>query len=95
MEGERSPAQVYALVIGATLTPTKGYVSVDSEITYRPGGSLDAGQIYESNSILLRALFDKCGVSIGAVEHCADDASSIEAALRRSGCRNGTAIPPG
>jgi len=49
----------------------------------RPGGSLGAGQIYESNSTLVRALFDNCGVSIAAVEHCADDALSIEAALRR------------
>jgi molybdopterin molybdotransferase len=48
----------------------------------QPGGSLGAGQIYESNSTLVRALFDKCGVSIAAVEHCADDALSIEAALR-------------
>ena len=49
----------------------------------RPGGSLGAGQIYESNSTLVRALFDNCGVCIAAVEHCADDALSIEAALRR------------
>jgi molybdopterin molybdotransferase len=48
-----------------------------------PGGSLGAGQIYESNGILLRALCDKCGVSVAAVEHCADDGPSIEAALRR------------
>jgi len=47
-----------------------------------PGASLGAGQIYESNSILLRALCDKCGVSIAMVRHCADDAASIEAALR-------------
>ncbi len=30
-----------------------------------PGGAAGAGQIYESNSTLLRALFDKCGVSVG------------------------------
>ena len=48
----------------------------------QPGASLSAGQIYESNSTLVRTLFDKCGVSIAAVEHCADDALSIEAALR-------------
>lgn len=47
-----------------------------------PGESLGAGQIYESNSILMRALCDKCGVSIAAAQHCADDAHSIEAALR-------------
>jgi molybdopterin molybdotransferase len=48
-----------------------------------PGDSLGAGQIYESNGILLRSLCDKCGVSIAAVEHCADDGPAIEAALRR------------
>jgi molybdopterin molybdotransferase len=48
-----------------------------------PGGSLGAGQIYESNGILLRALCDKFGVSVAAVEHCEDDGPSIEGALRR------------
>jgi molybdopterin molybdotransferase len=48
-----------------------------------PGASLGDGQIHESNGILIRALCDKCGVSAAMVEHCADDASSIEAALRR------------
>lgn len=48
-----------------------------------PGNSLGAGQIYESNSTLVRALFDKCGVSVAMVEHCADDAVAIESALRR------------
>jgi molybdopterin molybdotransferase len=48
-----------------------------------PGGVLGEGQIYESNSILLRALFDKCGVFISRAEHCADDGPSIEAALRK------------
>jgi molybdopterin molybdotransferase len=48
----------------------------------RPGGSLGSGQIYESNSTLVRALSEKCGVSIAAVEHCPDEAPSIEVALR-------------
>jgi molybdopterin molybdotransferase len=47
-----------------------------------PGESLGAGRIYESNSTLIRALFEKCGVSVGAVEHCPDNASAIETALR-------------
>ena len=49
----------------------------------QPGESLGAGQIYESNSTLVRALFNKCGVTIDPVEHCPDDAPSIEAALRK------------
>ena len=47
------------------------------------GGSLRAGQIYESNSILVQALFEKCGAKVEAVEHCPDEAPSIETALRR------------
>jgi molybdopterin molybdotransferase len=49
-----------------------------------PGGSLRPGQIYESNSILLQALFEKSGVRAVQTERCPDDASAIEAALRRS-----------
>jgi len=48
-----------------------------------PGGSLGAGQIYESNGILIRALCDKFGVSVVTVEHSADDGPSIEAAMRK------------
>jgi molybdopterin molybdotransferase len=48
-----------------------------------PGGSLGKGQIYESNSILLQALFEKSGVVDVRVERSPDDASAIEAALRR------------
>lgn len=49
----------------------------------RPGASLGPGQIYESNSILLEALFEKWGASVAMVEHCPDEAPSLEAALRR------------
>jgi molybdopterin molybdotransferase len=49
-----------------------------------PGESLRPGQIYESNSILLRALFEKSGVRAVQMERCPDDARAIEAALRRS-----------
>jgi molybdopterin molybdotransferase len=49
----------------------------------RPGGSLGAGEIYESNSTLLQALCEKWGGSVTLVEHCPDEAPSLEAALRR------------
>lgn len=48
-----------------------------------PGGALGPGQIFESNSVLLQALLEKCGVLAPDVQHCPDDASSIEAALRK------------
>ena len=49
----------------------------------QPGGALGPGQIFESNSVLLQALLEKCGVLAPDVQHCPDDASSIEAALRK------------
>ena len=48
-----------------------------------PGGTLGAGQIFESNSILLRALLEKSGVAGAEILHCPDDASSIKAALQK------------
>ena len=50
----------------------------------QPGGSLGAGQIYESNSILVQALFEKYGTKVEAIEHCPDELPSLEAALRKS-----------
>jgi molybdopterin molybdotransferase len=47
-----------------------------------PGGTLGPGQIFDSNSVLLRALVEKCGASVADVRHCPDDAHSIESALR-------------
>jgi molybdopterin molybdotransferase len=48
-----------------------------------PGGTLARGQIFESNSILLQALLGKCGVPEAEIQHCPDEAESIEAALRK------------
>jgi molybdopterin molybdotransferase len=48
------------------------------------GRALDTGEIYESNSTLVQALFTQCGVAAASVAHCPDDASSIESALRKS-----------
>ena len=47
-----------------------------------PGAKLEAGQIYDSNSALLRALLANCGVKVVSVVHCADRADEIEAAVR-------------
>ena len=86
--GERIRPQTLALLAAQGLAEidvggeVRAAIITTGDELVPPGGSLGAGQIYESNSILVRALFDKCGVSIAAVEHCADDAPSIEAALR-------------
>jgi molybdopterin molybdotransferase len=56
-------------------------VSTGDELVV-PGGTLGPGQIFDSNSVLLRALVEKCGASVEDVRHCPDDAQSIESALR-------------
>ena len=48
-----------------------------------PGEELQAGQIYDSNSVLLNALLRRCGVSATTVEHCHDDRESLGAAIKR------------
>ena len=47
-----------------------------------PGNDLQMGQIYDSNSALLRALVQTAGAAIVSVRHCADREDEIEAALR-------------
>jgi molybdopterin molybdotransferase len=47
-----------------------------------PGEALQAGQLYESNSLLLRALLAKSGSTVISTQHCHDDADKIEMALR-------------
>jgi molybdopterin molybdotransferase len=56
-------------------------VSTGDELV-APGGQLGAGQIFESNSVLIQGLLGKCGASIANVRHCPDDADSIASALR-------------
>jgi molybdopterin molybdotransferase len=46
------------------------------------GRPLQAGEIYDSNSILLSALAAKSGAKLISVQHCRDNAAEIEAALR-------------
>ncbi|MGH8100266.1 MAG: molybdopterin molybdotransferase MoeA [Chthoniobacterales bacterium] len=48
----------------------------------RPGEPLPPGQIYESNSTLLRALAQRCGAKVNSVEHCRDDRASLIGAIR-------------
>ena len=87
--GERISPQTLALMasqglaqmeVGGAVRAT--IVSTGDELI-APGGTLGPGQIFDSNSVLLRALLEKCGVADVGIEHCPDDASSIEAALRK------------
>jgi len=56
-------------------------VSTGDELV-APGGDLAAGQIFDSNSVLLQALVEKCGATVARVQHCPDDAAAIEHAFR-------------
>ena len=87
--GARIRAQTLALMasqgfaeleVGGAVRAT--IVSTGDELV-PPGGTLGAGQIFESNSVLLHALLEKYGVADAKMEHCPDDAGYIEGALRR------------
>jgi molybdopterin molybdotransferase len=56
-------------------------VSTGDEIVM-PGRKLDQGQIYDSNSILLQALLQRCGASVTSVEHCPDRRELLIDAIR-------------
>ncbi|MDP9254708.1 MAG: molybdopterin molybdotransferase MoeA [Verrucomicrobiota bacterium] len=56
-------------------------VSTGDELV-RSGDALQPGQIYESNSTLLRGLLEECGVSVESSRHAADRPEDLKAALR-------------
>lgn len=87
--GERIRPQTLALLASQGLAEIEVGAEVRASIVttgdelVAPGRSLKAGQIYESNSALLQALCEKWGASGATVEHSADAAPALEAALRR------------
>ena len=48
----------------------------------QPGATLQPGQIYESNSVLLQALLKRCGAVVGSSQHCSDDAGALQTEFR-------------
>src|SRR6266446_239213 len=57
-------------------------VSTGDEIVM-PGTKLDQGQIYDSNSILLQALLQRCGASVTSVEHSPDQRKPLIETIQR------------
>jgi len=57
-------------------------VSTGDEVVM-PGKKLDQGQIYDSNSILLQALVQRCGGSVTLAEHCPDQRERLIEAIQR------------
>jgi molybdopterin molybdotransferase len=48
-----------------------------------PGQKLNRGQIYDSNSLLLQMLLQRCGASVTSTEHCSDKREQLVEAIRQ------------
>ena len=79
------------LTVGGEVTV--GIISTGDELV-RPGEKLRTGQIYESNSVLLRALVEEAGAVVTSVQHCADDQEALEHAVER-GLKNAVLVISG
>jgi molybdopterin molybdotransferase len=87
--GERIHAATIALLASQGFTDlivggnaTVAVISTGDELV-KPGEELQAGHIYDSNSVLLNALLQHCGARVTTVEHCRDDRESLGAAIKR------------
>lgn len=79
------------VIVGGKVTAA--VISTGDELV-KQGDQLKPGQIYESNSLLLNALLQRCGVGATTVEHCRDTRESLGAAIAR-GIRNHVLIISG
>jgi molybdopterin molybdotransferase len=68
-------------------------ISTGDELV-KPGTKIKQGQIYESNSVLLRSLLQRCNATVPFIENCPDDQHSLTEALKR-GIRNHVLIISG
>ncbi len=73
--------------------PSAAVISTGDEVV-TPGEPLQAGQIYDSNSVLLNGLLSRCGVSAATMEHCRDDRESLRAAIE-CGMKNNVLVITG
>ena len=87
--GERIRAATTALVASQGFTDvivggqaTAAVISTGDELV-KSGEELQPGQIYDTNSVLLSALLQRCGMSATAVQHCGDDRQSLGDAIKR------------
>jgi len=99
-KGERIRAASIALlasqgfadvIVGGSVSAA--VISTGDELV-NPGEELQSGQIYDSNSVLLRTLLQRCNVTATAVEHSRDDRESLEGAIKR-GAKNHVLIISG
>ena len=87
--GQRLRAQTLALLASQGIAEAEvggevrvAIVSTGDELVAPGGGELGAGQIFDSNSVLLQSLVTKCGATVAQVRHSPDDAAAIELAFR-------------
>jgi molybdopterin molybdotransferase len=98
--GEPVTPQALALLASQGLTeievgarPRVAIVSTGDELA-PPGTELEAGQIYESNALMLQALAQRAGVVVSLVEHCRDDLGQITEVFQQ-GLRNDALLVSG
>jgi molybdopterin molybdotransferase len=68
------------VVIGGEV---KAAILATGDELVKPGGKLEPGQIYESNSALLKALLQRCGAIVKSEEHCRDERESVTKVIKR------------
>ena len=98
--GERIRAATIALMASQGFAdafvggkPSAAVISTGDELI-KPGDELQAGQIYDTNSVLLGALLLRCGIRPAAAQHCGDDRKSLSDAIKR-GIKNHVLIISG
>jgi molybdopterin molybdotransferase len=88
-KGERIRAATIALLASQGFTGVRvggevnaAIISTGDELV-NPGEKINPGQIYDSNSALLNALLQRCGVIVKSVEHCRDQRESLMEVIKR------------
>lgn len=86
-KGERIHPATIALLASQGFTQVSVGGEVDAAIVstgdelVRAGEEIKPGQIYESNSVLLQALLQRCSAAVKSVRHCKDNAESLRKTL--------------
>ena len=89
-KGERIHPATIALLASQGFTRISVGGEVDAAIIstgdelVRAGEEIKPGQIYESNSVLLQALLQRCNAAVKSVRHCKDNAESLRKTLEEA-----------
>jgi molybdopterin molybdotransferase len=89
-KGERIHPATNALLASQGFTQVSVGDEVDAAIIstgdelVRAGEEIKPGEIYESNSVLLQALLQRCNATVKSVRHCKDDAESLRKTLEEA-----------